>query len=133
MSGIVTSSLLPEAKPRRHEEESECRAFAWFMRFAMPADGTWTHIPLGGKRHDRAGRTLAGMGAHAGWPDYIICWRGMTVFIEMKAATGALSPIQRQVHEKLRYCGFLVFVCRKVHEAEAALRSVGIPLKASAV
>ena len=134
MSGaVVTASLLREPPPRKHAEESECRALARFLRFAMPADGTWTHIPLGGKRHNRVGKMLAGMGAHAGWPDYIVCWRGITVFVEMKTATGALSTVQRQVHEKLRYCGFRIFVCRNVPDVETALRSVGIPLKASAL
>jgi len=131
MSGIATASLLPEAPRRRHEEDDLGSAFAQFMRWSLPADATFTHIPLGGQRHTKAAQRLAAQGTKAGWPDYIIVHRGRALFIELKTRTGSLSEVQRQMHRKLDYCGAMVAVCRSVAEAEAALRTWGVELRGS--
>ena len=67
VSGVVTSGrLLPDPPARRNDEEKLGRAVAQYLRFALPDDATFTHIPLGGQRHSRAAARLAGMGTKAG-------------------------------------------------------------------
>lgn len=129
---IPTASLLPDKPARRNDEEKFGRTFAQYMRFALPDNATFTHIPLGGQRHSRAAAKLAAMGTKAGWPDYIIVHNGNAIFIELKTDRGALSAVQKQVHEKLRLCGATVLVARSIEGIECALRELGIPLMASA-
>lgn len=128
---IPTASLVPDPPRRRNEEEKFGRTFAQYMRFALPDNATFTHIPLGGQRHSRAAARLAAMGTKAGWPDYIIVHNGNAIFIELKTDRGSLSAVQKQVHEKLRLCGATVLVARSIEGIECALLEMGIPLRAT--
>ena len=128
---VVTSSLLPDPPARRNDEEKFGRALAQYLRFALPDNATFTHIPLGGQRHSRAAARLAGMGTKAGWPDYLICWRGRAIFIEIKTDRGRLSAVQRQMIDKLILCGCEVCVCRSLECVECSLRELGMPLRGS--
>ena len=129
MSGIATSSLLPDPAPRRHEEELEHRAFWQFSRWALPPDALAFHVPNGGQRHRKAAQRLSGLGVVRGVPDLAVVWRGKALFLEFKSATGRLSADQRSFHRKLEWCGAPVAVCRSAEDAEAALRGWGVPLQ----
>ena len=131
MSAVISASLLPDPPPRRHEEDDLQMAVVGFLRWSLPDDATFTHIPLGGQRHKRAAQRLVGLGTKAGWPDLLIVHQGRALFIELKAPGGALSAVQKQAIAKLIYCGAEVLVCRSVPEVEAALREAGVPLRAS--
>ena len=129
---IVTASLLPDrTRQRAHEEDDLQRAVVEYLRWALPADAEYYHIPNGGKRPLREARRLVGLGLRAGMPDLGFVWRGRALFIELKTRDGTASAAQLQMHRKLTYCGCPVAVCRSVPQVEAWLRDQGIPLTAS--
>lgn len=128
---ITTSSLLPEPAERQHLEDNLQRQVVSFLRWALPDDACFTHIPLGGQRHKRAAQRLVGLGTKAGWPDLLIVYRSKAYFIELKAPHGVLSAVQRQAIRKLIYCGAVVLVCRSLEDVEAGLREASVPLRAS--
>lgn len=132
MSTVVTSrSLLLEAKPRAHPEDDLQRGVVRFLKLALPGDAFYFHIPNGGPRHGKARAILTGMGLRAGVPDLCVIHRGHAHFIELKAPGGYPSAVQRQVMRRLIYCGADVCACRSVPDVEAALRSAGVPLRAT--
>lgn len=132
MSGVVTASLLPEPAPRKHDEADLRHVVMRFLDLALPAEAIAQPIPIEGKRSLRARRDLRRSGYKAGWPDIEIVWRGHpSLFIELKAAHGSLSPEQRSMHKRLNYCGAAVLICRSVEEVEAWLRETGMPLRAT--
>ena len=130
MTSIVTSSLLPDPPPRRHDEEDFQRAVIQYLRWSLPPDATAMAIPNGGLRHSRAAARLAGQGVVAGAPDLLVVYRGKALFLELKTPRGRLSEIQRQFHKKLHFCGAEVMLCTSLVEIEAALREIGVPLAA---
>ena len=76
-------------------------------------------IPNGGKRGRLAGARLVVEGMVAGMPDLHI--PALRLWIEMKTASGAVSPVQKKIHERLRSEGQTVAVCRSVDEVMAAV------------
>lgn len=127
---IPTASLLPDAPKRRNEEEKLGQAVNQYLRFCLPENATFTHIPLGGQRHSRAAARLAAMGTKAGWPDYIIVHAGRCIFVELKRPDGgSLSAVQKQIHQKLQLCGAPVLVMRSIDGIDCALRELGVPMK----
>jgi hypothetical protein len=131
MSGIATASLLPEPSRRRHDEETLQRSVVQFLRLALPSNAFHFHVPNGGPRHTKAAQRLVPLGVRAGVPDLCIVYAGSPIFIELKAKTGALSAVQRQVIDRLRLCGADVLICRSLPCVETALLELGVPLKAS--
>jgi hypothetical protein len=88
-----------------------------------------------------AGAIEKSMGMVAGLPDLAIYGALVTDkgdpfafagFMEVKTATGRLSEAQRDVHDRLRDCGFHVAVVRSTDDALATARSWGLPLRISA-
>jgi len=60
--------------------------------------------------------------SHRGVPDLTCCLpSGLTVFMEVKTATGKLSPLQEHFIEQLKQLNQHVYVVRSVEEARAAL------------
>lgn len=90
----------------------------------------WTTFPAGWGKLGRAtaGR-LRGSGLRAGFPDILCFYNGFTVGIELKTATGRLSPVQVTMFATLEKAGVRVYVCRSADEVLEALRSVGFPLR----
>jgi hypothetical protein len=126
------SDLLAPTAPRRHEEADLQAQVMEYLRWALPADAVAHHSPGEGKRSLRAQRDLKRSGYQAGWPDIEIVWRGHpSIFIELKAARGTLSEVQRRMHIKLAYCGAEVIACKSLLCVEEALRELGVPLRAS--
>ena len=130
-TAVATATLLPEPAPRRHEEETLHRSTVQFLRWALPADATFYHVPNGGLRSRKVAQQLSGLGVMAGVPDLAIVHRGKALFIELKAKRGRMSPEQRDMIRKLTYCGAAVMLCRSVPEVESALREACVPLRAS--
>lgn len=71
-------------------------------------------IPNGEQRSRTTGGRLKAEGVLAGVPD--LCIPALSLFIEMKTATGEVSAIQKEVHERLRRDGQTVEVCRSVED-----------------
>ena len=78
-------------------------------------------IPNGGKRGRLEAMRLVVEGVTAGMPDLHI--PALKLWIEMKTPAGAVSPVQKQIHERLRSEGQTVVVCRSL-EAVRAIVSV---------
>jgi len=76
-------------------------------------------IPNGGKRGRLEAMRLVVEGVTAGMPDLHI--PALRLWIEMKTATGAVSPAQRAVHKRLQEEGQTVVVCRSVDDVIAAV------------
>jgi hypothetical protein len=72
-------------------------------------------IPNGGKRGKLEGMRLQAEGVTAGVPDLQI--PAFALWIEMKAKGGRLSPVQKEIHERLRSEGQTVEVCYSTAEA----------------
>lgn len=131
MSGMVTSSLLPDPPRRAEEEFTLQKAVCQFLKWAVPADCVWHSIPNGGQRHTRAAQKLVATGLRAGVPDLLVIYRGRPTYIELKTPVGRLSADQRQMHQRLAAAGADVFVLRSVEGVESSLREIGIPLRGS--
>lgn len=130
MSAVVTTSLLPEPPPRRHDEERLQRDIIRFARWALPHNAMIFAVPNGGKRHSAAAARLVGMGTMAGVPDLLLLYRGHTLGIEVKLPGTYLSPTQKQVHARMTGCGINCVVVRSLDEFAAHLRAFGVPLMA---
>lgn len=72
-------------------------------------------IPNGGKRGKAEAMRLKAEGVTAGVPDLQIPF--FNLWIEMKAGGGSLSPVQREMHERLRGQGQTVVTCFSTDEA----------------
>lgn len=119
---------LPAAK-RRHDEDDLQRAVMQFLAVALPADGVAYAVPNGGMRSAREAARMKGLGVRAGIPDIAIVCRGKAAFIELKAPRGVQSQTQRNMANKLIYCGAAVCLCRSVDDVERSLREACIPLR----
>lgn len=128
---VVTASLAPDPPRRRNDEEALHRACVRYLQWALPDDATFYHPANGGLRHKVAAQRLVGLGVRAGIPDLAIVWRGRALFVELKAPRGQLSAHQRQMIDKLIYCGAEVVCCRSLECVEESLREMGVPLRAS--
>jgi hypothetical protein len=127
---VPTGELLPEAPPRRQDEERLHRDVVKFLGWALPPDAVFYHPANGGLRSKKAADRLKGMGVVAGIPDLAIVHRGRALFIELKTATGRLSPAQREMQRRLIYAGAAVCLCRSVAEVEASLLEAAVHLRA---
>lgn len=109
-----------------------------FLRLALPPDAYFTAIDHGNLRQGRsrhsgmiAGKRRKDRGVKAGIPDWLIVWRGITLWIERKV-DAHLSEAQKQTAAALRGNGHHWFLARSLEEVETACREAGIPLSATA-
>lgn len=104
----------------------KCRRLA----YRYPALATLYHIPNGGKKEHRQtrygytlsdeGMLLQRMGVVAGMPDLClpVASDGYgALYIELKCGKGKLSPVQEEVHDRLRKAGNHVVTCWTVESA----------------
>ncbi len=94
-------------------EHIEQREFVQWVRQNAPM--LIIAIPNGGKRGKLEGMRLQAEGVTAGVPDLQIPM--FALWIEMKAKGGRLSPVQKEMHERLRSEGQTVEVCYSTQEA----------------
>lgn len=124
------------APPRRklvQREWGEQTTDARFLNHALPADAYWTAIDGGRAANRIAGAMRKRRGVKSGLPDWLIVWRGTTLWIERKIATAEseLGHNQRLTAERLQANGHLWARANDTFEVEAALRAAGIPLSAT--
>lgn len=69
------------------------------------------HVPNGGSRHPREAANLKRQGVRPGVPDIIVALRdGRTLWIELKAKRGRVSPAQEAFGEGLKALGHEYYV-----------------------
>lgn len=128
MPGRRSSTSARATAARQAPELALHVAVSRFLRQVLPADATYTTIPLGGGGLVR-GQRLKAMGARAGWPDLQVLYAGHVFLIELKSQDGRLSEEQVLTHRRITGAGCPVVIARSLEEVEAALRSWGIPLR----
>lgn len=117
-------------RARSNPEHMLQRSVREFLVYCLPADVLWTASMTGQNLSvmDRGRQKAAGV--RRGWPDISLCCPdGITRFIELKSASGSLTPEQREFRDHCAPFGIFA-VCRSVDEVEAALRGWGIALRA---
>ena len=100
------------------EHAIQCQAIQW-IRQNTPY--VCYAIPNGGSRGRRQGAALKAEGVLAGIPDIHI--PALSLFIEMKTAVGKVSPVQKEMHERLRKDCQIVEVCRSLEEVQDVVTS----------
>ncbi len=114
-------------------EESLQRTVAEFLGRCIPPppDGPWwTAVnPIPAKSRAAAGISKA-MGLRAETPDFVLCWKGHLVGIELKAGRGRLSPAQLETHGAITLAGGIVTTCRTLDDVAAFLATLGVPSRA---
>lgn len=84
-------------------------------------------IPNAARRSPALAAAMRAEGMLAGAPDLICVGdQGKVAWLEVKAATGRLSPAQEDLHETLRRKGHAVAVVRSQDEAVQAMRDAGL-------
>ena len=94
-----------------------------YLRAAMPHDAMCLTIPGGDRGQTRA------PGYVSGTPDLLIIYRGKAHFIELKTATGRISPEQKELASRVAVCGSPTLFCRNLDDVSLALVAWGIPTK----
>lgn len=61
---------------------------------------------------------------HRGVPDRIVIGNNHTIFIELKSATGTLSPLQKTTINKMKKAGANVFVCKSKNEVDKIINMI---------
>ena len=122
-------------RPLPAAEESLQRTVTDYLALCVPAPPSgpwWTAVnPIPAKSRAAAGISKA-MGLRSGTPDFVLCWRGRLVGIELKAGRGRLSPSQIGAHDAITLAGGVVTTCRTLDEVAAFLTTLGVPSRARA-
>ena len=105
------------------------RSILAYLRYALPG-AVIHHSPnegtRGGRRGIMDGKKRKAMGVLAGYPDFVIHYRGKTVLLEVKAPGGSVSKAQKAVISSLRLAGAPCRVVRGVDEAKDFLALCGL-------
>lgn len=125
----MNDNVLVLTRPKRHEEDGLQRAVHRYLSWCLPEGCVHYAVPNGGWRHPGEAARMASQGVRPGVPDIALICDAHPLFIELKTATGTLSSIQRQMHQKLADCGADVFVCRSVEHVQAVLLEAGVRLR----
>jgi len=106
------------------------RGYHAFLSKALPADAYHSAIDVGSAGNAQAGALRKARGQKAGLPDYLIVYRGTTLWIEFKNRA-QLSLAQQLTRDALRLNGHCWALARCPEDVEAACTLAGIPLRAT--
>ena len=106
-------------------------ATAAYLTLALPPTVEWTALDLANAPSLRAAQIRRARGAKPGWPDLLIAYGGRVHGIELKTDSGRLTDSQTVMFPRLERAGIPIAICRSIAEVEIALRSWGIPLRAT--
>ncbi len=115
----------------RSEEAEQARLIKWthlvVVRALMPELRWLYHTPNGGMRSKLTAAQMKAIGAKAGVPDLILPVKSVYgepgLVIEMKSATGSLSPEQIEWRDHYLAQSWRFVLCRSADEARVALCS----------
>ena len=113
-------------------EQQLHQVIATYLTRALP-EGSWhCAIDSAGKASLRVAQNLKARGGKRGTPDHMVLVPGFpAIYLEVKTDIGRVSPEQWGVCEAIKGAGHEWFVVRSVEAAEAALRSLDVPLRAT--
>jgi hypothetical protein len=122
----------PAAAPSRGHPERDAQnaVVKWLRSHGLLVSATQNE--RGAKSKDasaqaRFGQARKASGVTAGFPDLTLCLRdGRTVYIEMKAPAGRLSPAQLAIHAWLLEHGHIVVTGTSIDTVQAALAAEGV-------
>ena len=101
-----------------------------YLDIALPSDAYWTAIDHARKMTPAAGRMRKLRGVKAGIADVMIVWRGITLWIELKAGS-AVSESQKDFRDDVIRNGHAWALARSLDDIEFACALHRIPLKAT--
>lgn len=108
--------------PRRNAPEQVLhRATARYLDLTLCPPAMWFHPPNGGNLSKAQSGIMKAMGLKPGIPDIVILANGTAHFIELKAANSYPTPVQREMHQRLRLGGFHVAIARDLETVERLL------------
>lgn len=114
------------------EDSIQISIVNWF-RYVLPHGWNIFAVPNGGSRDKREAAKLKRLGVKAGVWDLLILgqlngepWAG---WIEVKTATGRLTPEQKDFRDGLKDKGFPHAVCRSIEDARKFARDHDLPIR----
>ena len=155
MTGIATSSLLPERPARRLKltapvvpEDDLHAAVAEALARLVLSPAEWSTFPAGSvPLPPQFAAKLSRLGLQRGWPDILVVHDRRLYGIELKRRGGRLSKTrivrtkrggwrmltgQEDMFPRLERAGMAIGVCRSVDEVLAMLRAWGVPMRSFA-
>jgi hypothetical protein len=113
-------------EPAATEREIHRAIFAHFRIRGAPQTILFHPRNEGRDQRGRARAINAGMGVLPGLPDLVGVREGRTYALELKSASGKLSPAQQQTLDRMQQAGAVVGVAYGLDEALAWLEQRGI-------
>lgn len=129
MGHMARPELARKEPERPSEHQLQCVVVQWWKlahaNYSLPEIALFA-IPNGGARNEVTGARLKAEGVRRGVPDLMLCapangYHGL--FIEMKLATGRLSPHQGVFKDHLELHGYQFKTCFSSEEAIDAIKS----------
>lgn len=119
--------MKPPVKRRRATPEADAqRGIVRFLRQIL-WPGSIVHCSPNEQTSALRQAVNVGMGVHAGFSDLIVLARGHVLFLEVKAARGVQSEVQRRFQALVEMQGFPYEIIRTEADALAALDRHRVP------
>lgn len=119
----------PTPRQRGRPEADIQRQIVTLLRAVLPKSAIVHHVANevgSGGAHGRIRQAiLTGMGVHAGFSDLLVLSDGRALFLEVKSASGRLSPAQADFRDAIQAQGFAWALVRSPKEALETLKAYG--------
>ena len=110
----------------KRPEEAINRAVVSHLAVRSMPGVFYFHAPNGGGRSKAEGGIFKALGVRAGVPDIIIFYRSQIFGLEIKAAKGRVTPIQRQTLNDMEVAGARTAIVNSIDEALVTLECWGV-------
>jgi hypothetical protein len=110
---------------KRPEEQIHRAVISHLAIRSMPGV-FYFHPANGGRRTKAEAGIFKALGVRAGVPDLIVLYRSQVFGLELKAATGELTPLQRQTLNDMEVAGARTAVAHSLDEALVTLECWGV-------
>jgi hypothetical protein len=103
---------------------------AEFLDWILLPPAMYTTFPAGwGQLGFKTSNQLKRSGLKPGMPDIMVLYDSHCFFIELKAGKNTLSPVQREMHSKLRDAGVHVYVAKSIEDVVTVLVHERVPMR----